>query len=416
MARETERLTDIKARKAKKRGRYPDGRGLYLQVTETGSKSWLYRYKRDGKTRWKGLGAYGPNDVTLTMAREKAGECRRLRSDGIDPIEHFRAVERQNKLEDLKGVTFKQCAIEHIESRKATWTNKKHAQQWVNTLETYAYPLIGDLPVAEVDINLMERLLSPIWYTKNETANRVRQRIESILDRAIVKRLREGPNPAVWRGSMSALFPAPKDVRAVVHQPAMAFDELPKFYKTLRMKTSVSALALRMLIQSGVRSKEGRGAHIDEFDLEKGVWTIPAERMKGRKGKKKSHAIPITKEMLEIVKLTETHRRSGLLFPGQKGNQWISDTSVRKVLHALYPDLSVHGFRSTFRDWAGEKTNFQREVCEACLAHVIESAVEKSYRRGTFFEKRQELMALWCDYTLGNETKAKVVSITSAAS
>ena len=416
MARETERLTDVQVRKAKKTGRYPDGSGLYLQVTISGSKSWLYRYKVDGRTRWKGLGVYGHNDVTLTRAREKAGECRQLRSEGIDPIDHFRAVERQNKLEELKGVTFRQCAVEHIQSRKATWTNKKHAQQWVNTLETYAYPIIGDLPVAEIDINLIERILAPIWQTKNETANRVRQRIEAILDRAIVKRWREGPNPAVWRGSMSALLPAPKNFRAVEHHAAMEFDELPKFYQSLRNKSSVSSLALRLLIQSGVRSKEARGAHIDEFDLEKEIWTIPAERMKGKKGKKKPHAIPITKEILEIVKLSEPHRRKGILFPGQKSNKWISDTSLRKILHAQHPNLTVHGFRSTFRDWAGEKTNFQHEVCEACLAHAVGTQVEKAYRRGTFFEKRQELMTKWCSYTLGAEVQAKVVSINSATS
>jgi integrase len=416
MARETERLTDVQARKTSKPGRYPDGSGLYLQVTETGTKSWLYRYKVNGRTRWKGLGVYGPNDVTLIRAREKAGECRQLRREGIDPIDHYRAVERQNKLEELKGVTFRQCAAEHIESRKDTWTNEKHAQQWTKTLETYAYPIIGDLPVADIDINLIERILSPIWQTKNETANRVRQRIEGILDRAIVKRWREGPNPAVWRGSMSALLPAPKNFRAVKHHAAMPFGELPKFYKTLLAKTSISSLALRMLIQSGVRSREARGAHLDEFDLEKMIWTIPADRMKGKKGKKKPHKIPITIEMLAIFNLTEPHRRKGLLFPGQKGNNWISDTSLRKILHSQHKDLSVHGFRSTFRDWAAEKTDFQHEVCEACLAHAVGTRVEKAYRRGTFFEKRQELMESWCAFSLGNDKKAKVVSINSAAS
>ena len=271
------------------------------------------------------------------------------------------------------------------------------------------------MPVDQVDIHAIERVLKPIWDTKNETASRVRQRIEVILNRAIVKELRDGPNPAVWRGSMNALFSAPKDIRAVVHHPAMAFDELPKFYKSLLGKTSVSSLALRMLIQSGVRSNEARGAHIEEFDFDKGIWTIPAERMKGKKGKRKPHAVPITKEILGIVELSEPHRRRGLLFPGQKSNKYISDTSLRKILHAKHPSLSVHGFRSTFRDWAGEKTNFPHEVCEACLAHAIGTQVEKAYRHGTFIERRRELMNLWCAYTLSDGKQGNVVSINSVA-
>lgn len=414
MARKTELLSDIKVKKITKPGRYPDGSGLYLQVTNSGGKSWLYRYKRNYKTHWKGLGTYGANNVSLGLARERAGDCRRLRSEGIDPIEHFKAKELQATLEKLKGHTFKQCAEEHIEAHKLTWSNAKHAQQWANTLDTYVYPIIGNLPVEEIDSSLIEGVLSPIWYNKNETASRVRQRIEAILDRAIAKRYRQGPNPAVWRGGMSALLPAPKDVRVVKHQAAMEYAELPKFYKVLRKKNSTSALALRMLIQSAVRSKECRGAHIGEFDFDKKVWSIPAGRMKGRKGKKKDHLVPLTDEMIAIVKLTEPHRRNGFLFPGGKSNQWVSDTSVRKVLSSLYSDLTVHGFRSTFRTWAGDKTNFQREVCEACLAHTIESQLETSYRRGTFFEKRQELMSLWSAYTLNGEAKAKVVQINSA--
>jgi len=403
MAKQTELLTDIKVRKINKPGRYPDGAGLYLQVTTSGGKSWLYRYKKDGKTHWKGLGTYGTNNVELSLARERAGNCRRLRSDGIDPIQHFKTKDLQETIERLKGKTFKQCAEEYIEAHKAKWSNEKHRQQWTNTLKTYVYPTIGNLPVEEVDSGLIERVLSPIWYNKNETATRVRQRIEAVLSRAIVLNYREGPNPAVWRGGIEALLPSPKDIHVVTHQPAMKFSEIPTYYKTLREKESVSSLALRFLIQTCVRSKEGRGAHIDEFDLDNKIWTIPADRMKGRKGKTKAHAVPLTDEMISIVNQTEPHRRRGFLFPGTAKNPEITDTSVRKTLLRTHPDLTIHGFRATFRTWAGDKTNYQREVCEACLAHTIESQLEKSYQRGTFFEKRRGLMELWADYCLNGD-------------
>jgi integrase len=423
MARKTEILNDIEIRKLKKPGYYPDGGGLYIQVTASGGKSWLYRYKVDGKSRWKGLGGYGTHNVTLVLARKKAGDCRRLRAEGIDPISHANEESIRIKLAALKGKTFKQCAEEHIDSHKESWSNDKHVQQWTNTLTTYVYPVVGDLPVEEIDTALIERILSPIWRTKNETATRIRQRIEAVLARAIALKYRDGPNPALWRGGLDALFPAPKEIHIVTHQPSMEAVELPEYYQSLVTKNSISALALRFLIQTCVRSTEGRGAHIDEFDFDKNVWTIPAERMKGRKvkirekwkSKNKPHEVPITAEMLSIVKEAEPMRRGGYIFPGKKANPIISDTSVRKVLQAAHPGLTIHGFRATFRTWSGDKTNYAREVCEACLAHSIESQLEKAYQRGTFFDKRRELMSLWSNYSLNGSATGKVIPIKNLA-
>ena len=414
MAKNTELLNDIRIRKLTKSGRYPDGDGLYLQVTESGGKSWLYRYKRNSKDYWKGLGSYAHNKTTLALARERATECRRLRGEGIDPIQHFKGLDRQQDLAELKGKTFKEVAEDHINAKKYEWSNAKHEYQWTQSLEHYVFPTIGHLAVEDIDTGIVEKVLTPIWHTKTETATRVRQRIEAILNRATTLKYREGPNPAVWRGNMENLLPEPKKVREVIHQASMKYGQITEFYNSLIEGSSVSSLALRLLILSCMRSKEVRGAQINEFDFAKRIWTIPASRMKGMKGRKRKHIVPLTDEMINVVKQTESNRKGGYIFPGTGDTRAVSDTAVRKLLHKTHPGLTVHGFRSTFRTWAGESRSFESEVCEMCLAHKIESAIAQIYNRTDYVEKRRPVMESWSDYCLNGDKKADVVPIKKA--
>ena len=414
MARAIELLNDVRIRKLARAGRYPDGDGLYLQVTKSGGKSWLYRYKRKGKDYWKGLGTYAHNKTTLGLARERATECRRLRGEGIDPIQHFKGLDRQQDIDELKGKSFKEVAEDHINAKKMEWSNAKHEYQWTQSLEHYVFPMIGHLAVEDIDTRLIEKVLTPIWHTKTETATRVRQRVEAILNRAITLEYRDGPNPAVWRGNMENLLPKPKKVHEVVHQASMKYGQITEFYNSLIESSSVSALALRLLILSCMRSKEVRGAQINEFDFGKRLWTIPASRMKGMKGRKRKHIVPLTDEMINVVNRTESNRRGGYIFPGTGDIQAISDTAVRKQLHKTHPDLTVHGFRSTFRTWAGESRSFEGEVCEMCLAHKIESALAQTYNRTDYVEKRRKVMEAWSDYCLNGDKSADVVSIKKA--
>jgi integrase len=411
MAKKTKILTEQaikKKREYQQPGRYHDGDGLYLQVRAE-SKSWLYRYKRNGKTSWKGLGVYPK--IGLANARERANECYQLRKDGIDPITHFKDLSKQAELARLKGKSFKEVAEAHIESKKAGWSNAKHAQQWTNTLKTYAYPVIGHVSVDDIDTDLVLKVIEPIWGTKTETASRVRQRIEAVLDRAITLKYCDPPNPAVWRGNLSSILAEPSKIRQVVNQPSMPYSDIHTYYESIRGKTSISALALRMLILSCMRSKEVRGAHIDEFDLDSKVWTIPATRMKGTVNNRFAHAVPLTDEMIRIVKLTEKKRRGGYLFPGTGDTPMVSDTSVRKLLQRTHPTLTIHGFRSTFRTWAGEARHFESEVCEMCLAHKIESGIAQIYNRTEYLDKRRAVMEVWTDYCLNGNKKADIVPI-----
>ena len=411
MTKKTKILTEQaikKKREYQQPGRYHDGDGLYIQVRAE-SKSWLYRYKRNGKTSWKGLGTFPK--VGLAKARERANECYLLRKEGIDPINHFKGLEKQAELEKLKGTSFKEVAIAHIDSKRSEWSNAKHDQQWTNTLNTYVFPTIGNLPVEDIDTDLVLKVLEPIWRTKTETATRVRQRIEAVLNRAITLRYREPPNPAVWRGNLENVLPKPQKVREVIHQPSMPYNGITEYYKTIKDKTTASGLALRMIILSCVRSKEARGAHISEFDLDNQIWTIPASRMKGTVNNRLAHVVPLTDEMINIVHQSEKSHRGGYLFPGTGDMPYVSDTAVRKLLHRKHPTLSIHGFRSTFRTWAGEARHFETEVCEMCLAHKIESGIAQIYNRTEYLDKRRVVMGAWSDYCLSGDKKAKVIPI-----
>jgi integrase len=392
MARKVDRLTDrtIEAKKAK--GYYADGNGLYLQVSNSGAKSWIFRFKRDGKARDMGLGGYPA--VSLAKAREKAQEAREQRDDDKDPIAERAAVALQKRLAEARTITFKKCAEDFIEANEAGWKNAKHRQQWANTLETYAYPILGDVPVADIDTALVRKVVQPIWATRTVTATRVRGRIESVLAWATVMHFRSGANPALWRGHLDKLLPKPSKVRKPVPHPALRHADMPAFMARLRAKQSMAALALEFTILTATRTKEALEAPFDEFDLAAKVWTIPAERMKAEK----EHKVPLSNRAVAIVKKMAATRTNEFVFPGRKRGEPLSETAMLMLLWNIHPGITVHGFRSTFKDWSSEMTTFPDHVSEAALAHGSADKVRKAYARSDLFEKRRELMDAWAEY------------------
>jgi len=381
--------------KAKRPGMYGDGDGLYLRVTADGAKNWVYRYMLAGRPRWMGLGSvalYG-----LAEARGKALDARRLRHEGIDPIEARRATRTRERLGAAKMVTFKQCAESYIKAHRAGWRNTKHAAQWEATLATYAEPIIGALPVQAIDTALVLRVLEPIWETKPETAGRLRGRIEVILDRAKVLKQREGENPARWRGHLDKLLPRRSKVRAVEHHAALPYGQLPSFLAVLREQEGIAASALEYTILTAVRTGEIIGATWDEINLLDKTWTIPAERMKAGK----EHRIPLSGRAIVILEEMQRHalEDTTFVFRGGKADKPLSNMAFLMLLRRMKrDDLTAHGFRSTFRDWAAERTDFPSEVVEMALSHAIGNKVEAAYRRGDLFEKRRRLMDAWAAY------------------
>ncbi len=376
---------------------YHDGGGLYLQVAASGAKSWIYRYMLNGRAREMGLGPF--HIISLSEARSRAAECRRLRLDGIDPIEARKAKRDGAMLEAAKAITFDACAKAYIEAHEAGWQNAKHRDQWRNTLKTYTSPEFGALPVQAVDLRVVMKVLEPIWHTKPETASRLRGRIEAILDWATVRGYRKGENPARWRGHLDKLLPARSKVRKVEHHPALPYREIPAFTKDLRTQEGVAARALEFLILAAARTGEVIGARWEEFDLNERLWTVPAARMKAGK----EHRVPLSDCAVAIIHELQKTRLGDFVFPGQRAGKPLSNMAMLKLLDRMgRGDLTTHGFRSTFRDWAAEQTNFPREVAEMALAHTIGDRVEAAYRRGDLFEKRRELMHDWECYCLSN--------------
>jgi integrase len=422
MAGTAGRLTALKVERLKNTvGMHHDGGGLYLQVTPGGA-SWVLRYMLNGKAREMGLGPlalYG-----LADARAKALDARRLRHEGIDPIEHRRAERAARALSHAKGITFKECAGRYIAAHRAGWRNDKHAGQWEATLGTYAYPHIGTLSVQAIDTALVMKVLeqsagkgNTLWTAKPETASRVRGRIERILDWAKVRGYREGENPARWRGHLDNLLPLGAKVRKVEHHAALPYAELPAFMTALRAQEGVSARALEFAILTAARTGEVIGARPDEVGEREKVWTVPGERMKAGK----EHRVPLSERGLAIV--NEINRPSGgeqakdtpgaFVFPGGKVGAPLSNMAFLMLLRRMgRDDLTAHGFRSTFRTWAAERTNFPREVIEAALAHTIGNKVEAAYQRGDMFEKRRRLMEAWAEFVSKvPAATAKVVSL-----
>ena len=401
------RLTDRGVKAAKAPGYLPDGGNLYLQVSPSGSKSWLFRYQRDGKERQMGLGSI--NDLTLAEARERARLCRQQLLDGIDPLEAKHAKKRSAAAATARMVTFKAEAEAFIEANRAGWKNGKHADQWTNTLTTYAYPHIGHLTVDVIDAGMVVKVLTPIWTTKTETASRVRARIESVLDRATALKHRSGDNPARWKGHLDNLLPKPTDVAKVEHHAALPIDAMPQFMADLRQRDSVSARALEFTILCAARTGETLGATWGEIDLDAKTWTVPADRMKAER----EHAVPLSRRAVEI--LTAFKHRKGYVF--RNGSKPLSSAAMAELLKGMRPGYTPHGTaRSTFTDWSSERTSTPHEVIEMALAHAIDSKAEKAYRRGDLLAKRAKLMLQWADFCAKPPARtAVVVPITAAA-
>lgn len=381
-------------------GFHSDGGNLYLRV-KGGSRAWVYRFKDKGRVRELGLGSVAVR--TLKAARELAADMRATYANGRDPAELLRGDTKP------QGMTFKQCAEALIEAKRPGWRNAKHAQQWANTLRDYAYPSLGDKAPSEVSLADVKAILLPMWATKTETATRVRQRIEAVLDYAAVHDLCDGTrNPARWKGMLDKVLPKPDKVRTKEHHAAAAYADLPRIMAALRDKGHVSALALRFIILTACRSGEGRGATWDEIDLDAKVWTIPAARMKAAK----PHRVPLAEDALEILRTMQQWRREDctLVFPGARGGL-LSDVAVNKTLHSIAPDVTVHGFRSAFRDWAAEQTAFPARVCELCLAHGNPDKVEAAYQRSDLFEKRRQLMDAWANYCSGSSNVVQLAQV-----
>jgi integrase len=406
MGRTVGRLTALRVGRIKEAGYYPDGGGLYLQVTSSGGRSWLYCYTLNGRQREMGLGA--ASTVSLARAREKADECRRQCQAGIDPIEARRAERDRARLDAANAITFDEAAKTFIASHRAGWRNAKHAAQWENTLKTYTGPKMGSLSIRAIDTTLVLKVLEPIWTEKPETAGRVRGRIERVLDWAAARGLRSGENPARWRGHLDKLLPARSKIRRVKHHAALPYEELPDFMAELVLQEGIAAAALEFTILTCARTGETIGASWCEIDISNRVWTIPPERMKAGK----EHRVPLCDRALAI--LAEMRRRRegstnppqngtradvGFVFPGGKRGRPLSNMAMAAVLRRMERDkFTVHGFRSTFRDWAAECTNLPNHVVEMALAHTISDKVEAAYRRGDLFEKRQQLAVAWEEY------------------
>jgi integrase len=370
-----------------KPGRYADGRGLYLRVLPNETRFWVFRYTdQAGSVREKGLGSY--EVVTLKKARAQADGLRVAVHEGADPINDKRTARHAAKLAAAKLLTFAQCATAFFDAHKASWRNPKHRDQWRNTINTYCADMLP-LPVAEIDTDLVLKALQPIWTDKTETATRVRQRIETVLDWATARRFRHGENPARWRGHLDKLLPKPSKVKTIEHRPALAYREIGGFFGALVARTSISALALRMQILTASRPSETAAARWDEFDLEAGAWTVPAARMKA----KRDHRVPLAPGLVSML-LGLPRDRSGLVFTAKPGKP-LTTASMLNLAKEIKPGITVHGFRSTFRDWAAEQTGYPREVAEAALAHVLADKTEAAYRRTDLFEKRARMMADW---------------------
>ncbi|HEY2560761.1 MAG TPA: integrase arm-type DNA-binding domain-containing protein [Caldimonas sp.] len=382
--------------------------GLALQVTPSGTRSWVLRVQVGNKRRDMGLGGFP--DVTLAGARDAAREARLKVKAGIDPIAHARAMRSALKADQAAARTFKFCALAYIDAHEAGWRNPKHAQQWRNTLETYAYPLIGDLLVRDIALPQVLAVLEPLWKSKTETASRLRGRLESVLDWATTRGYREGLNPARWKGHLDNVLPAPSTVANAGHHAALAVSELGPFMESLRSQAGLAAKALEFTVLTAARSGEVRGARWDEFDMDAAMWTVPAERMKAGK----EHRVPLSSAVRAILRSVPRDKGTDLVFASPRGGM-LSDMSLTAVLRRMRVGAVPHGFRSTFRDWCSERTNYPREAAEMALAHTIGDKVEAAYRRGDLFNKRVKMMADWAAFCARAETKGAVVPLRKKA-
>ena len=427
MGRGIERLTALTVTRARQPGLYADGGHLYLQVTRRRrkdrahqahrsdvTKSWVFRFALKGHTRDMGLGSL--HSVSLSQARAKARSARELLADGIDPIEAKRAAHEQALLDSGKALTFSEATSRFITGRRAAWRSTKHAAQWQSTLERYAYPVIGPLPVHVVDTTLVLKVLEPIWAVKPETASRLRGRIESVLNWATVRGYRKGDNPAQWRGHLDKALPPLAEVRKVEHHAALAYADMPDFMQALRQLDGTPARALEFTILTAARTGETIGAKWSEVDLRQGTWTIPGARMKAGE----EHRVPLSPRAVAILEqikapsadMAKSDQADTFVFPSARRGKPLPKMTFLLLLERMgRSDLTTHGFRSTFRDWAAETTNYPREVAEMALAHIIGDKTEAAYRRGDLFQKRRQLMDAWARHCATVKSMGDVVSI-----
>ena len=404
-------LTVKRIARLKEPGRYADEKNLFVQVSPSGTKSWLMRYRFAGRERWMGLGSVA--DFNLDEARERARKARQLLADGIDPLE-ARAAERSTlataaALAAAKAMTFEQAANAYYEAHKNGWSIR-HAQQFRNTMRDYVLPKIGRLAVADIDVGQVLRCIEPHWQDKPTSMSRTRGRIENVLDWATVRGYRTGDNPARWRGHLSEVLPAPGRVAKVQHLAALPYLELPKFMVELATAPGIAARALEFLILTAGRTGEVANAVWSEINLDDAIWTIPAERMKAGR----EHRVPLSDRAVEVLQALP--REGEFVFPSvAKAGAPISIIAMLRTLRRLRADGSVHGFRSAFSDWAHERTSFANHAIEISLAHRVGTGTERAYRRGDMFEKRRQLMEAWAQFcyapTAGG---AAVVSLRSA--
>jgi integrase len=387
MAEKIKKLTDLACRRSGP-GYAGDGGGLYLQTAQGGSKSWVFRYAIAGRTREMGLGSY--STFTLAEARERARTQRQLTSDGIDPIDRRNAEREQRAQAAASRVTFGDSCEKYIAAHRSGWKNAKHAEQWDSTLRTYCAP-IWKVDVAAIDTAQVLKCLEPIWHTKTETASRLRGRIERVLSWATVSKFRTGDNPAQWRGHLSEALPKRSSVQAVEHHAALPYADLATFMAALRQRDSLAARVLELQILTATRPGEAAGAQWAEFDLDGATWTLPAARMKA----KREHRIPLTPAAVKLLRALP--RINANVFPGVKGRA-ITTAASMALLKELHPGITAHGFRSTFRDWAGETTSHPREVIEHAMAHQLKDKAEAAYQRGDLLLRRAKLMKDWATY------------------
>lgn len=382
--------------------------GLFLRVVGN-SVTWVLRYSHAGRRRDKSMGPIA--ELPLADAREVARELRRRLREGVDPIEEGRAAKQQAAVQQAKRMTFSQCVSAYIEAHGDGWKNPKHKAQWQSTLDTYAGPVIGSLDVSLVDTTLVLKVLEPIWKTKNETASRLRGRVESVLSWATTRGYRQGDNPARWKGHLDQLLVKPTQIQKVEHHAALPFAEIGSFMARLRGQEGLGARALEFAILTAARSGEVRGATWSEIDLKAGTWTIPADRMKAGK----EHRIPLSQPAIDLLEKLTRVAGTDLVFPAPRGGT-LSDMTLTAVLRRMDVAVTAHGFRSTFRDWAGETTAHPRETIEHALAHQLKDAAEAAYARGTLFDKRRKLMADWAKFCgMVQSVSDNVVSIRAAA-
>jgi integrase len=385
MSRTHYRLTARAVATISKRGQHSDGGGLVLQVSRWGTRSWLFVWARNGKRRHMGLGPV--HTISLAEAREKARECRKAVLEGRDPIEERKGQRQQKQVDAAKTITFKECGEAYIAAHQAGWKSAVHLKQWVRSLQTHVYPVLGSLPVAAIDTALVMRCLEPLWTSIPETGNRLRGRIELILGWATVRNFRTGDNPARWRGHLDKLLPKPGKVKKVKHFAALPYSEIPAFMATLRVREGARARALEFMILTVCRTGELLGAR--HAEIKENIWTIPRDRMKGGK----EHRVPLTSRAVAIVnECRDCPGDDAKIFPG------LVQKSLLAMLGTMGCEVTAHGFRSAFRDWAAETTVYPNHVVEMVLAHAIGDKVEGAYRRGDLFEKRRELMEEWARY------------------